>query len=665
MSVSTISSNVQKLTSETEGFEFRTASLLGPLQGRQLKIGAVEGNHQEVMQVFKKTMQDVANLKLKIQGLTTYSNQEEMILYAEAATNLESRLESALIRMNDTLLTSYPTARIEYGRQCIGPKKAPTIEGASVALQKTLSTCSAIREIRGDGNCFAAAFTTRFLEMLVARKAVSEFIEFVAHDGIDQPELKSEVINRLMELQEYPSQIDNVLGDNSKILPFISYFRHLAADEMKKNSVDENAQFLAALMQEYTVQDLQIENFDQFEHLLCGSGVITKETMLPFLEKYVINMGFDFCAGPIMALSKRLQFPVAILYSDAPHRNITTTINQSSKDKVQNDEKPPQATFCRKGAHYFVLYTPEESAPIVQTSPTASQPTEIRVKCAVPHGHALFICGSGSGLNWDGIPMRELGNDEWGFTPRTPLADGTECKFRVNGDIWEEGHNRKITQGKMSGEAPRFSKMPEAIKDTPIAPVQLPQVVIKCAVPHGNTLFICGSGSGLNWDGIPLKELGNNEWGFTPTTPLVDGTECKFRINGDIWEEGHNRKITQGKIGGAEPRFTKMPTAIQDMPLEPVRAPQIVIKCAVPQGNALFLCGSGSGLNWVGGAPLRELGNDEWGFTPQTPLVDGTECKFRINDDIWEEGHNRKIAQGKISGDAPRFNKMPKPISHF
>src|SRR3990172_2964776 len=60
-------------------------------------------------------------------------------------------------------------------------------------------------------------------------------------------------------------------------------------------------------------------------------------------------------------------------------------------------------------------------------------------------------------------------------------------------------------------------------------PPATPDIEVRCAVAFGHTLFIRGSGCGLNWNkGIPLTEKAEGLLVYRPGQPLKSGTEYKF-----------------------------------------------------------------------------------------------------------------------------------------
>ncbi len=287
----TISTKAENISTSIQYFSSQTATFAAQIKERKLTTSEAENQHHQIIQVFQQSMQQISELKKEIASKTTYENQENMIMLVERVTIHETDVLEGLKGLNDTLLTYYPTAKIFYGDiSCIGPKKAPKLDTKNPKILEVLAKASAIREIRGDGNCFISAFTTTLFE----KKMNDSLIEFIAQNGVDAPELKNELIQTLLYLSEYPSQLENVLKNNQKILPFISYFRQLAAREMKEHKDDFESYFYADIEQIY-------------------GGSTDGQSYEELVDKYVLTMGVDFSHPMIIALCRKLNFPVRII----------------------------------------------------------------------------------------------------------------------------------------------------------------------------------------------------------------------------------------------------------------------------------------------------------------------------------------------------------------
>jgi len=81
---------------------------------------------------------------------------------------------------------------------------------------------------------------------------------------------------------------------------------------------------------------------------------------------------------------------------------------------------------------------------------------------------------------------------------------------------------------------------------------------------------------------------------------------------------------------------------------------RILVKYDVGFKNYLYIRGSGGGLSWTKGLPLKNTGRDEWIWDIQLPF---TSCEFKIliNDEHYEQGENHRISNGKTFQYTPRF----------
>ena len=93
-----------------------------------------------------------------------------------------------------------------------------------------------------------------------------------------------------------------------------------------------------------------------------------------------------------------------------------------------------------------------------------------------------------------------------------------------------------------------------AVKKAPPKAV-LTSISAQVDVGFGNTLYIRGSGPGLNWEkGIPMDCLADDTWSVSlreATQPVV----CKFLLNDLIWCAGEDFVITPGSTVSLIPVF--------------------------------------------------------------------------------------------------------------
>lgn len=72
----------------------------------------------------------------------------------------------------------------------------------------------------------------------------------------------------------------------------------------------------------------------------------------------------------------------------------------------------------------------------------------------------------------------------------------------------------------------------------------------------------------------------------------------------------------------------------------------VVTKVDVGFGNSLFIRGSGGGLNWDRGEPMRCVADDEWTWESDKGN-ETVEFKLLINDEIWSQGENFSAQAGQ------------------
>src|ERR1700722_17678855 len=322
------STTINALDIRAKEFIDQTNSFIKYLEGRQVTIKATEKFHKNVEGIFKKNLEEITAVGSHIQRNADPTNVDLSLV--EQLTGCEDKFKEQLNRFNDAVLTHFPTAKIPYGNPCIEDRQA-------IKKGNMPGNATHLRKIRGDGNCFLSSFLTRFLETLSEKKCIGKFIEFIYSDGMDAPELKEELVKTLFELMDSPSELEETLKNNHKVLPFIHYFRQLAAKWMKEEHEEVfEVCFRVELEKDYGVA---INNLS-YEKLI---------------DKYVLTMGVDFSQPMIIALCRKLNFPVKIYrMSDFTGANAL-------------DEPHAFASFCLKDNHYFILYTPEDTSdlPIV------------------------------------------------------------------------------------------------------------------------------------------------------------------------------------------------------------------------------------------------------------------------------------------------------------
>ena len=81
------------------------------------------------------------------------------------------------------------------------------------------------------------------------------------------------------------------------------------------------------------------------------------------------------------------------------------------------------------------------------------------------------------------------------------------------------------------------------------------RITIQYDAGFSNNLYIRGNGAGLSWDrGVPLKNLGADEWVWETSAPCED-CEFKVLINDQRFEEGENHHLHDGTQLKYTPKF--------------------------------------------------------------------------------------------------------------
>lgn len=81
---------------------------------------------------------------------------------------------------------------------------------------------------------------------------------------------------------------------------------------------------------------------------------------------------------------------------------------------------------------------------------------------------------------------------------------------------------------------------------------------------------------------------------------------------------------------------------------------RVIVKLDVGFGNHLTIRGTGGGLSWDRGIPLRNTAADEWVWESSVPC-EACEFKILINDLQYEAGENHQIYHGGIVQYVPQF----------
>ncbi len=81
---------------------------------------------------------------------------------------------------------------------------------------------------------------------------------------------------------------------------------------------------------------------------------------------------------------------------------------------------------------------------------------------------------------------------------------------------------------------------------------------------------------------------------------------------------------------------------------------RITIKYDVGYPNQLFIRGKGANLSWEKGQLLKNIKHDEWVWESESSFND-CEFKILINDRVYENGENHRIAAGETMNYSPHF----------
>ena len=81
---------------------------------------------------------------------------------------------------------------------------------------------------------------------------------------------------------------------------------------------------------------------------------------------------------------------------------------------------------------------------------------------------------------------------------------------------------------------------------------------------------------------------------------------------------------------------------------------RVIAKFDAGWGNALFIRGTGAGLDWQKGVPMQSIGEDEWLWEQLVPNG-SVSFKVLVNDQQWSEGEDQSVAAGDTVICHPKF----------
>jgi endonuclease/exonuclease/phosphatase family metal-dependent hydrolase len=160
-----------------------------------------------------------------------------------------------------------------------------------------------------------------------------------------------------------------------------------------------------------------------------------------------------------------------------------------------------------------------------------------------------------------------------------------------------------------------------------------------------------------------LSQLGKFPGVYAALAPyfsqlLTNADQIKKTQGGDYLSHLANQ-IDHLPVGHAKNLFLEVISTYR-----PAAETVITVKCKdVPNDQELFIRGSGAGLSWTQGIPLKRIDWQTWEFRTANPIQGELEYKFLVGDDNskWEEGTNHKITQGKKEEVLAAFNSSCLP----
>ncbi len=111
---------------------------------------------------------------------------------------------------------------------------------------------------------------------------------------------------------------------------------------------------------------------------------------------------------------------------------------------------------------------------------------------------------------------------------------------------------KPAVKGKKQAAKPTASKKKEPVLKTKSQTV----VVAKVDIGFGNALYIRGQGAGLSWEkGIPMENIGADEWRWVTDKASPDGIAFKLLINDSTWALGNDYSVMVGSTSITRPEF--------------------------------------------------------------------------------------------------------------
>jgi hypothetical protein len=134
----------------------------------------------------------------------------------------------------------------------------------------------------------------------------------------------------------------------------------------------------------------------------------------------------------------------------------------------------------------------------------------------------------------------------------------------------------------------------------------------------------------------------------------MEGTrlDVRSRLGGMSVHSVCNLLILNMKLNKTVAKATAKPSVKKATPAS-VPITTIDVKLDVGFGNALYLRGEGSGLNWERGVPLSCVDGKTWRWS--APVTSPIKCKVLLNDQVWSSGQDVTVTPGQQIEVAPAF----------
>lgn len=139
---------------------------------------------------------------------------------------------------------------------------------------------------------------------------------------------------------------------------------------------------------------------------------------------------------------------------------------------------------------------------------------------------------------------------------------------------------------------------------------------------------------------------------------MIEGTrlDVRSRLGCTSFHSVCNLLILNMKLNKSVAKATPKPSVKKATPASVPDSGAITtidVKLDVGYGNALYLRGEGSGLNWERGVPLSCVDGKTWRWS--APVTSPIKCKVLLNDQVWSSGQDVTVTPGQKIEVAPAF----------